>query len=123
VTLDDQLAELWGAGASFTHMGRKLGVSRSIVAGRIDRARKSGDPRFGPRPKPVAEPVAKKSAPPEPKNLLLVDTPLNGCRWPTGAALRRVLDRVPDAVLVQFDLVVGSSGERTGCRSNHRDRL
>jgi len=121
----DLIAQLWAAGASFTDMGLKLGVSRSIVAGRIDRARKAGDPRFTPRPKPepivVAEPVA--TPPPAPKNLLLIDTPLNGCRWPTGAALRRVLDRVPDAVLVQFDLVVGSSGERTGCRSNHRDRL
>jgi hypothetical protein len=62
MSLDDQLAELWPAGASFTDMGRRLGVSRSIVAGRIDRARKAGDPRFGPRPKPepivVAEPVA-----------------------------------------------------------------
>jgi hypothetical protein len=50
MSLDDQLAEMWAAGASFTDMGRKLGVSRSIVAGRIDRARKSGDPRFAPRP-------------------------------------------------------------------------
>jgi hypothetical protein len=119
----DIIAQLWAAGASFADMGRKFGISRSIVAGRIDRARKSGDPRFGPKPKPepivVAELVATKS--PEPKNLLLVDTPLNGCRWPTGAALRRVLDRVPDTVLVQFDLALGSSGERAGCRSHHRD--
>jgi hypothetical protein len=83
----DIIAELWAAGASFTDMGRKLGVSRSIVAGRIDPARKSGDSRFAPRPKPepivVAKPVA---TPPAPKNLLLVDAPWNGCRWPTGAA-------------------------------------
>jgi hypothetical protein len=123
MTIDDQLAELWAAGATFTDMGLKLGESRNAIAGRIDRARKSGDPRFGPKPKPepivVAELVATKS--PEPKNLLLVDTPLNGCGWPPGAALRGVLDRVPDTVLVQFDLVLGSSGERTGCRSYHRD--
>ena len=87
MSLDDGLAQLWAAGATFTDMALKLGVSRSIVAGRIDRARKGGDPRFGPRPKPepivVAKPVPTKSAP---KNLLLVDAPLNGCRWPTGAA-------------------------------------
>jgi hypothetical protein len=87
LNLDNQLAEMWGAGATFTDMARRLGESRSAIAGRIDSARKSGDPRFGPRPKPepivVAEPVAKKSvvaAPPEPKNVLLADTPWNGCR-------------------------------------------
>jgi hypothetical protein len=58
MSLDDRLAQLWAAGATFTDMGRKLGVSRSIVAGRIDRARKSGDPRFAPRPKPIVAPCA-----------------------------------------------------------------
>jgi hypothetical protein len=33
LSLDDQLAELWAAGATFTDMALKLGVSRSIVAG------------------------------------------------------------------------------------------
>jgi hypothetical protein len=46
LSLDDQLAEMRAAIASFTDMGGKLGVSRSIVAGRIDGARKSGDRRF-----------------------------------------------------------------------------
>jgi hypothetical protein len=41
LSLDDQLAELWAAGASFTDMGLKLGETRSVIAGRIDRARKS----------------------------------------------------------------------------------
>jgi hypothetical protein len=52
----DVIAELWAAGTTFTDMATRLGVSRSIVAGRIDRARKSGDPRFAPRPKPVVAP-------------------------------------------------------------------
>jgi hypothetical protein len=46
----DVIAQLWAAGESFTGVGLKLGGSRSIVAGRIDRAHKSGDPRFPPRP-------------------------------------------------------------------------
>ena len=46
MNLDDQLAELWAAGASFTDMGLKLGESRNVIAGRIDRARRAGDPRF-----------------------------------------------------------------------------
>ena len=32
----DVIAQLWAPGESFAGMGRKLGVSRSIVAGRID---------------------------------------------------------------------------------------
>jgi hypothetical protein len=93
MSLADQLAELWAAGATFTDMGLKLGESRNVIAGRIDRARKSGDPRFQPRSKPepmvAAEPIVARpavAAPPAPKNLLLVDTPWNGCRWPTGNA-------------------------------------
>ena len=46
----DIIALLWAAGESFTGVGLKLGSSRSIVAGRIDRAHKSGDPRVPPRP-------------------------------------------------------------------------
>jgi hypothetical protein len=44
----DVIAQLWAAGESFTGVGLKLGGSRSIVAGRIDRAHKSGDPRLPP---------------------------------------------------------------------------
>ena len=95
LSLDDQLAELWAAGASFTDMGRRLGVSRSIVAGRIDRARKSGDPRFAPRSKPVVAPIAPAVAlaPPivasEPVKRaprLLVDLGWRDCRWPVALA-------------------------------------
>jgi excisionase family DNA binding protein len=49
MSLDDQLAEMWAAGATFTDMGLKLGESRNVIAGRIARAR-AGDPRFAPRP-------------------------------------------------------------------------
>ena len=51
VTFDDQLAELWAAGATLSDIGLKLGGSRSLVAGRIARARARGDLRFALRPK------------------------------------------------------------------------
>jgi hypothetical protein len=50
VTFDDQLAELWAAGATLSDIGLKLGGSRSVVAGRIARARARGDLRFALRP-------------------------------------------------------------------------
>ena len=56
----DAIAELWAAGATFTDVGLKLGKSRNVIAGRIDRARKSGDPRFQPRPQ---RPPARKLKP------------------------------------------------------------
>ena len=63
VNLDDQLAELWAAGASFTDMGLKLGESRNVIAGRIDRARRAGDPRFRPRELKPRELPPKQSTP------------------------------------------------------------
>ena len=51
VTFDNQLAELWAAGATLSDIGLKLGGSRSVVAGRIARARARGDLRFALRPK------------------------------------------------------------------------
>ena len=51
VTFDDQLAELWAAGATLSDIGFKLGGSRSLVAGRIARARARGDLRFALRPR------------------------------------------------------------------------
>ena len=51
VTFDDQLAELWAAGATLSDIGLKLGGSRSLVAGRIARARARGDLQFALRPK------------------------------------------------------------------------
>ena len=50
VTFDDQLAELWAAGATLSDIGLKLGGSRSLIAGRIARARARGDLRFALRP-------------------------------------------------------------------------
>ena len=60
VTFDDQLAELWAAGATMSDIGLKLGGSRSLVAGRIARARARGDLRFALRP-----PTPKKERAPE----------------------------------------------------------
>jgi hypothetical protein len=78
MSLDDQLAELWAAGATFTDMGLKLGESSHAIAGRIDRAHKSGDPRFAPRPKPVpavaVAPLIVASEPMKRAPRLLVDS-------------------------------------------------
>ena len=49
-TFDDQLAELWASGATLSDIGLKLAGSRSLVAGRIARARARGDLRFPPAP-------------------------------------------------------------------------
>jgi hypothetical protein len=51
VTSDDQLAVLWAAGATLSDIGLKLGGSRSLIAGRIARARARGDLRFVLRPR------------------------------------------------------------------------
>src|ERR1700722_3929593 len=93
----DDLAQLWAAqeSLSMSEIGDRLGISRSVIAGMIDRARRAGDPRFPARPRPVVAPIAPSVASeptvvaplPQPKNLLLVDMPWNGCRWPTGVAL------------------------------------
>jgi hypothetical protein len=79
LSLDDQLAELWAAGASFTDMALKLGESRNVIAGRIDRARAAGDSRFGPRaaPQTARPPLVAK-----PRPRLLMDLDWNSCRWP-----------------------------------------
>jgi hypothetical protein len=61
VTVDDQLAELWAAGATLSDIGLKLGGSRSFIAGRIARARARGDLRFALRP-----PTPKKERAPKP---------------------------------------------------------
>ena len=101
MNLDDQLAELWAAGASFTDMGLKLGESRNVIAGRIDRARRAGDPRFRPRKskprelppkqqrrvvKPIDEivgnsrPLPRAAEPSGPR--LLVDLAVGRCKFP-----------------------------------------
>jgi hypothetical protein len=86
----DIIAQLWAAGASFTDMALKLGESRGVIAGRIDRARKSGDPRFTPRPpKPREKPITLKpliarppvvAAPTRPKPFAKLQP--GECSWP-----------------------------------------
>jgi hypothetical protein len=73
-----------------TEMGLRLGESRNVVAGRIDRARKSSDPRFQPRPhvrklKPAGETVGSRDAfliVSQPKPKLLVDLGPGECHFP-----------------------------------------
>ena len=54
----DAIAALWAQGKALSAIAEALGVSRGKVAGAIDRARKSGDSRFAPRP-----PLLRKKAP------------------------------------------------------------
>ena len=58
----DALAELWlqEPQLSMSEIGARLGVSRGVVAGAIDRARRLGDTRLKPRPpKPKAAPAPR----------------------------------------------------------------
>ena len=93
--LDDQLAELWAAGASLTDIGVKLGEFRSGIAGRIARARARGDSRFAPRPvaprkvrviKPPGESVGNRhrqvAAEPAPRPVTLVELRPGRCKFP-----------------------------------------
>jgi hypothetical protein len=91
------LAKLWAAGATLAQIERATGLTRGVAIGRIHRARKAGDPRFQPRPKPpvkarrlkpVDEVVGNRRPlppPPEPpRPRLLVDLGPRDCRWPVG---------------------------------------
>jgi hypothetical protein len=64
VTFDDQLAELWAAGAILSDIALKLGGSRSVVAGKIARARarELGD-RIAPRQYSAPDPQSMYTAP------------------------------------------------------------
>ena len=46
-------AELWAKDQPLSAIGLGLGVSRSKIAGAIDRAHRAGDTRFAPRPTPI----------------------------------------------------------------------
>ena len=64
MSLDDQLAQLWAAGATLSQIERSAGVSRGVAIGRIHRARKAGDVRFQPRsPNPKAPVKARRLKP------------------------------------------------------------
>ena len=90
-------AELWAAGAPLSDMGLKLGESRSVIAGRIARARARGDGRFGPRP-PKPRPAGQVARPPVAKPIAVVtpvrpmpfvELPLTGrCSFPINSPPR-----------------------------------
>ena len=92
-TFDDQLGELWAAGATLSQIEQATGVSRGVAIGRIHRARKGGDPRFQPSPpkpatrklRPVGEEVGNRRRVPlpiPPKPRLLIDLGPRDCKWP-----------------------------------------
>jgi hypothetical protein len=60
MTVDD-IALLWAEGLPMSEIANKLGpaTTRSVVAGKVARARQAGDPRFPPRPQPPAKPRVK----------------------------------------------------------------
>jgi hypothetical protein len=94
----DELASLWSENKSLSEICELLGVSRGVVAGKVDRARKAGDERFQPRlteprsviaepapapaPKPVAPTPVEKTLRPR----LLIDLGWSDCRWPVAEA-------------------------------------
>ena len=56
----DAVATMWAENRPLSEIAEAIGVSRSAIAGRIDRARRAGDARFAPRPaKLKPEPAAK----------------------------------------------------------------
>jgi hypothetical protein len=93
VSLDD-IAALWTQNKSLSEIGAELGISRGVVIGKIDRARKAGDDRFSRQPKvrQIKEPglsvgnrhPAPIAAPPSPP-LPLVRLRPGLCKWPTNA--------------------------------------
>jgi hypothetical protein len=73
MTFDEQLVELWAAGATLSEICAELGSTRGSIAGKISRAHRAGDPRFVKRPsrnagrrdhvsdEPQGSPLAAKS--------------------------------------------------------------
>jgi hypothetical protein len=72
------VATLWAEGRSLNAIADELRFSRGVLAGRIHRARKGGDPRFPARPAPLkkavvarprsrGKPAAVTPSPPGPK--------------------------------------------------------
>ncbi len=62
---DEQLVELWAAGATLAEICIALGATRGSIAGKISRARKAGDPRFVKRPRRNAGRRDRVSAEPQ----------------------------------------------------------
>jgi hypothetical protein len=84
----DEIATLWVQDKPLSAIGAALGVSRSVVAGLIGRARKNGDARFAPRPpapKPPKPAAVSKPAPNPPvrQPLPLFELKPGMCRYPT----------------------------------------
>jgi hypothetical protein len=59
----DAVGEQWSQARPLSAIGLELGVSRSVIAGLVSRARRRGDAQFAPRAKPERErPSAKPRA-------------------------------------------------------------
>ena len=95
------IAKLWAEGRSLSAIADELRFSRGVLAGRIHRARKGGDPRFPSRPAPLKKAVVARPrsrgkhptvTPPPPGceppmgRKLVVDLPADGCRYPSREA-------------------------------------
>jgi hypothetical protein len=59
----DRMAELWADNKPLSGIADELGVSRSLVAGHVSRARSRGDDRFKPRPPTLKPRPAPRPAP------------------------------------------------------------
>ena len=116
----DAVATMWAENRPLSEIAEAIGVSRSAIAGRIDRARRAGDARFAPRPaklkpepaakarqvKPVAEAVgnasplkpAKPAEPVRKDGFLLVEMHHRQCRYAINSAANGELHRFCGAV-------------------------
>jgi len=93
----DAVATLWAENRPLSEIAEAVGVSRSVVAGAIHRARRNGDRRFPSRPNPTPKPSASKDRKVKPsapvaeasvKPVRFVDLRPGRCHWPINDAPR-----------------------------------
>jgi hypothetical protein len=90
----DAIAELWRQPElSLSTIGDQLGLSRSVIAGMINRARRAGDDRFPARPKPIVAPIvapepAAVASPLSVRPVPFAQLRFGRCRWPVNSPER-----------------------------------